>query len=253
MERDFNKIKNFAVYYGTGCIEQLAEFDVVIIEPAGHTPKEVKTLKEAGVFVLAYLSVVELPSCHESFISFQEDLLMINHAPVTNETFNTRYMNLQSPGWMAHLWNQANRYMAEQGYDGLFLDTVGNLENPVIPPGVMFEQLKAYINFLEMLKKRYPGCLLLQNNGMERLASYSKEFIDGICWENPSFDKEEKIWSKKILKKLIVLKKEHKVKVFLLTEDGNKVEVIKRIAYKYNYLYYYSSGNYRQLPIERKD
>lgn len=250
---DFLKINNFIVYYGTGRVDRLKKADAVIIEPKGHTQKDIHILKEAGVLVLAYLSVVELPADHEDFQSFQKHFLQVNRQPVINKNFNTYYMDGMSSGWKMHLHTQADRLLQDQEYDGLFLDTVGDLENPILGSSIMFEQIHAYINFLKALREKRPQCLLVQNNGIEHVASYSKEYIDGICWENPSFVKKDKKWSEMILEKLIILQKEHHVKALLLIDREHDTKKVIKKAKKYKMVCSIAKKDYLEVSDDEEE
>ncbi|HBN84437.1 MAG TPA: hypothetical protein DDZ89_11385 [Clostridiales bacterium] len=230
LRRDFFKIQNIMVYYGSGYVEELKVFDAVIIEPKGHTQEEILALREAGVIVLAYFSIMELPAYHEDFESLQTDFLWVNQQPIINKTFNTYYMNLNSPGWKAHLLNQADLLLQEQGYDGLFLDTVGDLENPLLEGRVKLEQIHAYIELLKMIRERNSRCLFVQNNGIEHVASYSRDYLDGVCWENPSFEKQHKAWSDMILNKLKTYQKKYYIRVLLLTDGSVDIKYMIKIA-----------------------
>src|SRR2546422_7362861 len=53
-------IENYVVYYGAGRLDDLARFDLAIIDPATLTPDEVLELESRGTLVVGYLSVGEI-------------------------------------------------------------------------------------------------------------------------------------------------------------------------------------------------
>lgn len=242
--REFFKIRNFTVYYGFGQMEKLKGFDAVILEPKGHKKEEITALKQAGAFVLAYYSVVELPYYHENFESLKTDVLQMNGKPVINKSFDTYYMNLKGVVWKTYLQDHAHSLLQDQGYDGLFLDTAGDLEDPVLNDDVITEQIRAYMEMLQSIRERFPQCILVQNNGIEHVAVFSKKYLNGICWENPSFDQRDKHWSKMILQKLKVYNKENHMKVLLLSDGGTDEKRMMKTAKRNKMLYCLTEKDY---------
>ncbi|HEY7400027.1 MAG TPA: hypothetical protein VH989_03910, partial [Actinomycetota bacterium] len=53
-------IENYVVYYGLGRLDDLARFDLAIIDRDTLTPGEVDVLRSRGTLVVAYLSVGEI-------------------------------------------------------------------------------------------------------------------------------------------------------------------------------------------------
>ena len=52
-------ISDYIVYYGTGRVDDLARYDLAIIQPETLTAEELTRLKAQGTLVVAYLSVGE--------------------------------------------------------------------------------------------------------------------------------------------------------------------------------------------------
>ncbi|MBW9234388.1 hypothetical protein JQK62_19395, partial [Leptospira santarosai] len=108
-----------------------------------------------------------------------------------NEAFGTFVVNLQSKKWINHLLGKVHHLLSELKADGLFLDTIGDIEWPSIPQSIKQNQLDAVINFLHVLKLLYADHLFIQNNGLESIYLETAPYIDGICWENPPFSVAE--------------------------------------------------------------
>ena len=214
--------KNYALYYGYGKVEELSCFDLIIVEPKGFTMPEFKKLRKTNKVLFTYLSIVEVHPTDSIFQELtEEDLLVVDGEPMRNETFGTYLVNLQSKKWMEYLLGNIHHHIEVLKVDGLFLDTIGDIEIASIPSSVKKTQLKALINFLHIFKMLYPTHLLIQNNGLEAVCLETAPYIDGICWENPSFSSpESKEWADQIVQRLSLLKEEFQLKVLLLVEEA---------------------------------
>lgn len=228
----FFNAKNFVVYYGTGRESELSKFDVAVVEPLGHDKEGIRRLRSSGTLVFAYLSVMEISNTSPDFrLLKDEDFLKVRGKPVTNPEYGTYLMKMDSFRWNNILVHKAGYFLTQFGYDGLFIDTAGDVELHSLPDEVRHEQAAAAANLFARIKSMFPGCLILQNNGLEKLCQYTLDAIDGICWENPPFNrKESDLWCHEILKRLILLKKQQKVRTFFLIVDEAEID-IKTLQY----------------------
>lgn len=248
----FHKAKNFAIYYGNGLENELAPFDIAVLEPAGHSPEQIRRLKETGTLVFAYMSVTEVdPSSPLFRMVGEKDFLHLDGRLMTNELYGNYIVDLRSKKWREILLHTAGSLLIQEGYDGLFLDTVGNVENSEVIAHHQNSQIKEAIQFMTSLKEKFPEFLLVQNNGLEKLWDYTSGVADGICWENPPFgQKESQVWTDEILLKLDALSKAKTTRVMLLLEyDKKGVEstafrIALKLSGKKNYLLYFAPKDY---------
>lgn len=217
----FHRARNYVLYYGHEKTEQMQGFDIAIVEPSGQSPDAVRKLQDTGTLVIAYLSVMEAYSwMPELKLLNEHDFLQNNGQALINPTFNTYIMDLHSERWTSMLIHNTGRLLIQYGYDGLFLDTIGDLESPEIPLSLQNTQLSAAIQFLGRLRKDFSSSILIQNNGLERLCMYSAGLIDGICWENPPFEKMECAgWTKSVLGRLDSITQKNRLRTMLLFEE----------------------------------
>ena len=243
-----NDIDNFVVYYGMGNTDVLTSFDLAVVEPKGHKLEDIFKLKESGTFVIAYISIVEIHPNDFDYKLFEEHLLVINGKTVTNPAFGTVYTDLTYNGRLDYLYQKAKEYLTEGIYDGLFLDTVGDLENPKIPVNCMYKQIIGLTEFMKRIKDEFPDTFIIQNNGLEKLLTYTKEYINGICWENPDFENNKvKSFNKIIINKLNNLKNQFGLQIFLLTEECRTEKKVKKIADKNGFTYYNAPKDYIEI------
>jgi endo-alpha-1,4-polygalactosaminidase (GH114 family) len=243
--------KNFALYYGYGKVKELSLFDVVIVDPNGLKLEEYELLRLNNTVVITYLSILEVHPTEPIFqeLSF-EDFLIVEGKPLKNEAFGTYLVSLRSKKWINHLLNNLNYHFNVIESDGVFLDTIGDIELHVLPSHMKKQQLNAAVNFLSVVKMLYPHHVFIQNNGLEIVAQVTAPLIDGICWENPPFTLEESHeWVQNIIRQLTELNEQHRVKILLLLEETiekerNVYEQARRIAKKHDFLLYNASKKY---------
>ncbi|WP_416828372.1 hypothetical protein [Ectobacillus polymachus] len=255
MFRSFRKdrlllAKNYCLYDGTGNIEELARYDVMIVEPKMLRIGEVKQVKARNTVVLTYLSVAMV---HPTEAIFQElsaeDFLFVEGKPVINERFGTYLVNLQSKKWVDYVLKEVHRHLLVLDSDGLFFDTLGDLELTTIPLSLRDKQLEAAGNLLSVLKLLYPQYVIIQNNGLKRVCLHTAPYIDGICWENPSLSvPDDKESVEAITHRLRALGKQYELKIFLLLEENtekspNPYTAAKKFAREQNFLLYYAPSN----------
>ena len=245
IKETFHNAKTYSVYYGKDCLEELQRYDIVIIEPMAHKIPAIADLRKRGIVVFAYLSVVEAHPEQIGSHLRKENLLTVQGEPLTNDEYQTYYADIRSEEWLKHLYKKAETYLKEYQCDGLFLDTIGNLEDPRIPVNIKYDLIETAVTFLENIKKRFNQSLLIQNNGLGLLLQYTKDYVDGVCWENMSFRHGlTGRFNKVIWKKLKAYQTETGLKVFLLTEDSEHPGKAMKFARKNDFLYYNASKDY---------
>jgi hypothetical protein len=146
------------------------------------------------------------------------------------------------------LYGKARAYLTEYHCDGLFLDTIGNLEDFRIPINTKYTFIETAVELLETIKIDFNHPFLIQNNGLGLLLNYTKHCIDGICWENVGFRHGVAgKFNRVIVKKLRDLQKETGMKVFLLTEESRQTRKLQRFSEQNHFLYYNAPKDYLQI------
>lgn len=243
--------RNYSLYYGNRRIDELAKFDLVIVEPKGHSINDIKQLKEKNTLVITYLSLMEVHPTEPIFKNLTvEDFLHVEGKPYINESFGTYLVNLQSITWMNYLLKVVKHQLNELESDGIFLDTIGDIEMLSLPNPIKERQLKAAVNFLYVIKLLYPYHLIIQNNGLESVCLHTAPYIDGICWENPPVSlMESKPWVDLINQRLSILINQYDLKILLLLEETtekkrNAYAHAKKLAKERGYILYNAPNNY---------
>ncbi len=245
---DFHKADSFAVYYGKGCIEKMKAYDIAVVEPEAQDFMSIVELKKSGTVVLAYISVVEATQQQADSILTREDLLCSGSETLMNAEFHTYYADLRRERWLKHLTQKAEMCLAEYGCDGLFLDTIGDLEDYRIPVNTRYELIGQAVEWIGAVRRDLNNPILVQNNGLGLLLHYTKEYIDGVCWENTGIRKGAAgKFDRVVLKKLRAAREENGVKILLLTEESKKSDKIRKLAVRNHFLYYDAPGDYIRM------
>lgn len=220
---ELQRIRNFAVYYGNGYIHELCNFDMVIIEPTWYSCEAIEQLKENRTIPIGYVGVTEVLEGHSLLSGLTDgDFLMKNGERMVQEHYGGYLVDLTSTRWQGRLINHVGSLLIEKKFDGIFLDTIANVERTDPPFGK--PQFEAAVSFVENLRKLFPQAILIQNNGLEYLCHKTAHLIDAIIWENPPIDRQEsQRWVSLILEQLESLSVQHLLKVLLLFEKVEKM------------------------------
>ncbi len=247
-----NHIKRFAVFYGRHGERCLDRYDLLILEPAGHTSEQIGIYKKAGKTVVAYQSVLETGRHQDCFERFdpQTDYVMLDGKPIYNAEYDTVYLDVSKQKVIDMLYEQISGHF-ENGYDGVFLDTLGNLDYLYLGDADS-EKLRSGVSaLLGRVKRSYPDKIIIQNNGFLRLIDNTCDSIDAICFENPPLGSVRSVlWTMRVLKKLHCLMTEDKLLVLVLQEKRPKAPLfeqllLKLLLKKYRFLYSRSPRFYR--------
>ena len=252
----FQKARSYALYYGKNQCSKLAHYDIVIVEPSAQTTKNIQVLQEMNTLVLGYVTIMELGSFHDLYSMLQEeDFLQVNGTKIYKEAFDTYMLNLKSRRWLGLLHHHVGRLLLHEGYDGIFMDTIGNVENPIIPPAERNIQMTEAAELVRSFRQLFPNHVLVQNNGLEQLCTKTGNYLDGLCWENPLFShKDSQDWCQNVLERIVKLKMEYGVRSLFLHEE-NQIRLkpsagimAQAIADKHEFLYYVALDHYIALP-----
>ena len=157
-----------AVFYGAEPPwPELAQFDWVVLEPSHATPEGLTILHKDGSQAFAYMALGELLDEEAAGLAQHPDWALGR-----NSAWASKVMDLASPGWQAHLLQQARNYQA-QGYQGLFLDTLDSFQ--LLPEAERPAQLAGLKQLIERLHSELPAMKLFFNRGFE--------VIDELSWK----------------------------------------------------------------------
>ncbi|HZG77927.1 MAG TPA: endo alpha-1,4 polygalactosaminidase [Paenibacillus sp.] len=244
----FREMKRYALYYGYGETERLASFDAAIVEPKGHTKDSIATLRAEGTLAIAYVSVIEIASFDPLYPMLESsDFLTIGGSRARNEGFDTELVSLRSERWRGLLSHRIGSLLFRDGYDGVFLDTIGDAEWTSLG-GESPKECEAAAAFVTELRKLFPDHILIQNNGLEYILERTAAVVDAYCWENPPVGVPGSVrWIASLSEHLRRFRERHGTLALCVTDREDTAEATKRWAESEGYRFYAASSNYLRM------
>ncbi len=152
-----------AFYYGADAPwDELQVFDWVVLDP-GHYPAPPRnTVGKAEAF--AYVSVGEAEPGRPYFKQIPKEWFLGQNA-----AWGSAVLDLSRPEWADFLAEKVVRPLWEQGYRGLFLDTLDSYQLYAATPEARQRQEAGLVRLIHNLRQRFPGISLFFNRGFEVL------------------------------------------------------------------------------------
>lgn len=218
----FQKIQSYAVYYGYASDMPPPSTEVMILEPAGQTDESLAALRGRGVILLAYVSVMEAGPHLSLWSELQEgDFLHTDQGErLARPEYENYIMDLTSPHWRGLVHFQVGKALADGRYDGVFLDTIGNVEIPGLSSQP--HQVDAAVSIVKQIRRWFPDTILVQNNGLELLLGETAPYLDGVMWESPPlFKKKSDAWVTAMTRFLDSQMRKHPIRILVLFEGAD--------------------------------
>ncbi len=195
MSRRLGDVRTFAVYYGTGGEDVLSTYDLAIVAAPGRDRERIAAIREKGTLILAYLSVLEAPLGEPDDVRRPGEALVQEApanvltgpgGPVVNRQWRTWVLDPRHERTRDRFLGQAEDLL-DRGYDGLFLDTMADLED--LPEAVAAGGLTGQATIVEAARLVAEaaasfGCAMVQNRGFRLLLPLTMPYLDGLCWES---------------------------------------------------------------------
>lgn len=195
--------ETFTIYYGTAdqrVIRHLNHRRLAIIEPDGWRQAQVQELEQGGTQAFGYVNVMEQEQAYQ--LSEQEALL-VNGSRVAISKWDTYMLDLRRPKVQAALTQKVSR-IAAAGYTGVFLDTVGDIDDYLAEsPRVQLQQRRALAAWLSRMQAQYPKLKWWQNRGFKTYTTATDQVVSMILWEDFNAEKiTGDTWSQRWLAEL---------------------------------------------------
>jgi len=198
-------------------------YDMAILDPGSHPPFEGI---HGNCILIAYVSLGQAENYRAYWPKVKNESWIVKKDPHWSGSY---WVDVRNPRWRALVLYEIIPQIIEQGFDGIFmdtLDTAGALER--ISPTEYFGSVKAMVEFVKEIHETYPKLLLISNNGYEilpKIAPYLNGFaVEGINSNLDlkkggikSVDPERREKRIQILHKLM---REYKLPVFTLDYVG---------------------------------
>lgn len=150
----------------------MAETDVVIVEPIEMNSKYSSFAQQKETKMLSYINSSEADRWNTDF-----------YTQLNEEDFYQ--LKLSSPHTQEILMHAIEKRVIKAGYGGVFLDTVGNIED-YLPKDEQKKEMEALQSLIHLIKEKHPSLIIGQNWGFDMLENYTASSIDYflVCAEN---------------------------------------------------------------------
>ena len=172
--------ERFVVYYGKDAEPaDFAPYSRAVLDSDHHPP--LAPLKARGIEVFGYLSLGEADQARDYFPAVAAANLLLGANP---DWPGARYVDLRKPAWGAQILDHLIPALLDEGFDGLFLDTLDDaafLEHadPVRNHGMV----AAAAALVRSIRARYPAVPLMLNRAYDVGALVATE-LDSILAES---------------------------------------------------------------------
>lgn len=189
------RIDSFHIFYGRPDqekLEELAQQDAAIIEPTAFTKEDLSYLQKKDVKLFGYVSLMQLENWNEELKQHvvPSDYWLQGDERLYVPDWDTYVMNISEPHYRDVLMHKISTEIAEKQMDGIFFDTVDDLDYYFRDEPATEKAMRVgYKQLLDKVKSTYPDLLIIQNRGFESYKAVSRKKVDGILWEG--FDKQD--------------------------------------------------------------
>lgn len=241
-------VASYKIYYDAPTkskIKKMQRYDLMIIEPVYYTAAQIKELKKYGTKVYGYINTMEADNWNTDFINQlnESDFFHRNGERVHYAEWDSYLTDITSSHYQAILVAEVKKQIVDKGLDGVFLDTVGNIDNEHSEqPDVLAAQRDGMSQFMGTLNELYPSLSLIQNWGFGTLKSHTYRYVDGIMWESFNYNVVSKDqWSKNRIQELRTLDTTHNIKT--LTVSSAQQAKSKAFAKENGFIHFHANSS----------
>lgn len=254
-------VRNYVLYYGAVADDDLAalgQYDLVVIDPqvlGEDAAGKIAALKSGGALVIGYLSYFEVADWHR----YRSRVPAEWHLKIGGETWtpwgNNHAVDLTVPEWRALLVELTASEIMAYGCDGVFMDTLADLDHPDLPEEIRSAQLQGLETLMQELRQAYPDFIFIGNWTLQGTLPVMAPYVDVICWENfqPAFfDDANRTFMNGIAARLEELRREFGFEVAALwastqgdpEKQAGERRAMAAKAESLGYWWYYCLGDY---------
>nr|WP_300002530.1 endo alpha-1,4 polygalactosaminidase [Tissierella sp.] len=257
-EREKNNVilkqTNYLVYYNeinSGNLNKISQYDMAIIEPANVTSEQLSEIKESDTLTYGYQSIFEVENYNTEKIKLlnEDDYLYLDGVKQFNEKYQCFYGDIRSSNYRNVLLTSIEKNVIEKGFDGVFFDTLDDIEH-LIDERFREELYIEYIEFFQLLKRKYPKLSIIQNRAFDLYGLGSAKYLDGLMFEDME---HEKILTSEYYINLVerLTKTAHDNKVVILAIAHHDALENYELAKNLNWLYYFTTPSNNYLKFEK--
>ena len=257
-------VHSWCLYYGgwaTNVVDRLAQYELVVVDPAalgGKADETIAALHKRGCLVAGYLSCFEVATWHRYLARVKPEWRVKVDGKNWIPWGANEAASLAEPEWRALLVELMRTEVFDHGCDGVFMDTLADLDHPKLPEDERARQLDGLGKFAEAYDAAYPDKFFVGNWTIQRTLPVLAPHIDALCWEDfdpKHFEGSASGWMKGVAKRIGDEAAKHPFRVLTLwNTDAPGDDLPARqgkmgeISAGFGYLPFCTSGGYHQLP-----
>lgn len=246
--KPFQNVKDYSLYYGAPteqAIIHLKSKDLIIIEPQLFSKVQIQDIQSKGTIVIGYISVMETPSWNSLRVKelLSSDYLLKHGERVHFKQWDSYLMDLRQLHYRQLLLSEIKTSISDKGLDGMFLDTVGDIDDWIQDAATQTQTREAYRSFLQDVSNQYPELSMIQNRGFDTL-DYALPYMDGLLWEDWRANWKEDTW---IRTRVDRLRKEQKKGLTIFSIQLTKESSPGREARKLKFLHIDAPNGYSEI------
>lgn len=112
------------VYYANRSLNELARFDMVVLDPANYDSADIAKLKSMGCIPIAYLNIGEVET-YRGYFNVADTSMMLSPDPNWRDRY---YVDMCNPLWQRIVTQERIPDVMRKGFCGVFADFAGALE-----------------------------------------------------------------------------------------------------------------------------
>lgn len=202
-------------------ISDLRKFDLAILDADAHP--DLTALKSTNTILIGYVSLGEVGDYRWYWPSISEKPWILGKNP----NWNSRMIDVRASEWHDWLIDKIIPRVLEEGFDGLFLDTIDNAEYlEKYHPGKKYPGAqKAMIHLIKSIRRHFPEIFIVANRGFAILDGIGA-VIDGVVAEsiftNINFTPDDSFGARSeqdympVIEQLLRAKRKYNLTVFTL-------------------------------------
>ncbi len=175
-------LKTWLCYYGLDAApEDYASFDLVIFDSTFHPP--LVRREGGGPVLLGYLSVAEVLEEGPFWSRVEGRDILIRK----KDFWNSWVLDVRDSAWQNTLVREAVPEILEQGFDGVFLDTLDSALGLELWSGETGYRgtAEALVRLIQAIRRTVPDALIAVNRGLPVLAD-TAQWVDALVLEGLS-------------------------------------------------------------------
>ncbi len=159
------------IYYANRSLDELAKFNMVVLDPANYDSEDLTRLKSMGCIPIGYLNVGEVET-YRGYFSMVDTSIMLSPDPDWRDRY---YVDVRTPLWTRIVTQERIPEVLKKGFCGVFVDFAGLLqEYPGMDSGAaqLVRQIRRSIGNADMIV-----------DGGRPIIDKIGEYVDGIAVE----------------------------------------------------------------------